>query len=55
VASFKGAGQNLGTYDPAVGFPTTALATQMAVAAIVTILVLRRQERATPGRNRAVR
>jgi ABC-type multidrug transport system ATPase subunit len=47
--------QNLGTYDPAIWIPLAALATQITVATIVTILVLRWQERATLGRNRAVR
>jgi ABC-type multidrug transport system ATPase subunit len=47
--------QNLGTYDPAIWIPLAALATQITVATIVTILVLRWQERAALGRNRAVR
>ena len=47
--------QNLGDYDPAIWIPIAALATQVVVAAIVTILVLRWQERAHLGRNRAVR
>ena len=47
--------QNLGDYDPALWIPITALATQIVVAAIVTVLVLRWQERAALGRNRAVR
>ncbi len=47
--------QNLGTYDPAIWIPIAALATQIAVATVVTILVLRWQERAALGRNRAVR
>jgi hypothetical protein len=47
--------QNLGTYDPAIWIPIAALATQITVATIVTILVLRWQERAALGRNRAVR
>ena len=46
--------QNLGTYDPAIWIPLAALATQITVATIVTILVLRWQERAALGRNRAV-
>jgi len=46
--------QNLGTYDPAVWIPIAALATQITVATVVTILVLRWQERASLGRNRAV-
>jgi ABC transport system ATP-binding/permease protein len=47
--------QNLGDYDPAIWIPITALATQIVVASIVTILVLRWQERAVLGRNRPVR
>ena len=47
--------QNLGDYDPALWIPITALATQIVVATIITILVLRWQERAVLGRNRAVR
>jgi len=47
--------RNLGTYDPAIWIPIAALATQITVATIVTILVLRWQERAALGRNRAVR
>jgi len=47
--------QNLGTYDPAIWIPIAALAAQITVATIVTILVLRWQERAALGRNRAVR
>jgi hypothetical protein len=47
--------QNLGDYDPAIWIPIAALATQIVVASIVTILVLRWQERAVLGRNRAVR
>ena len=47
--------QNLGDYDPALWIPITALATQIVVASIVTILVLRWQERAVLGRNRPVR
>ena len=47
--------QNLGDYDPAIWIPIAALATQIVVAAIITILVLRWQERAHLGRNRAVR
>ena len=47
--------QNLGTYDPAIWIPIAALATQVVVATIVTILALRWQERANLGRNRAVR
>ncbi|MFM7034523.1 MAG: ATP-binding cassette domain-containing protein, partial [Planctomycetia bacterium] len=47
--------QNLGAYDPAIWIPIAALATQITVATIVTILVLRWQERAALGRNRSVR
>ena len=47
--------QNLGVYDPALWIPIAALATQIVVAAVATILVLRWQERAALGRNRAVR
>jgi ABC-type multidrug transport system ATPase subunit len=46
--------QNLGTYDPAIWIPIAALATQITVATIVTILALRWQERAVLGRNRPV-
>ncbi|MFM8734363.1 MAG: ATP-binding cassette domain-containing protein [Pirellulales bacterium] len=46
--------QNLGAYDPAIWIPIAALATQILVAAIVTILALRWQERAALGRNREV-
>lgn len=46
--------QNLGSYDPAIWIPIAALATQITVATIVTILALRWQERAAVGRNRAV-
>jgi ABC-type multidrug transport system ATPase subunit len=47
--------QNLGSYDPAIWIPIAALATQITVATVVTILALRWQERAALGRNRAVR
>ena len=47
--------KNLGDYDPALWIPIAALATQIVVATIATILVLRWQERAALGRNRAVR
>lgn len=47
--------QNLGTYDPALWIPYAALAAQILTAALITILVLRWQERAILGRNRAVR
>lgn len=47
--------QNLGDYDPALWIPIAALSTQIVVATLATILVLRWQERAALGRNRAVR
>jgi ABC-type multidrug transport system ATPase subunit len=47
--------QNLGNYDPALWIPIAALSTQIVVATLATILVLRWQERAALGRNRAVR
>jgi len=47
--------QNLGTYDPALWIPYAALLTQIVVATLITILLLRWQERAILGRNRAVR
>ena len=47
--------QNLGHYDPALWIPYAALITQILVATLVTILLLRWQERAALGRNRAVR
>jgi len=47
--------KNLGEYDPSLWIPIAALSTQIMVATIVTILVLRWQERAALGRNRAVR
>jgi ABC-type multidrug transport system ATPase subunit len=47
--------QNLGDYDPALWIPYAALSAQIVVATVVTILVLRWQERAALGRNRAVR
>ena len=47
--------QNLGHYDPAPWIPYAALLAQIAVATLITILVLRWQERAVLGRNRAVR
>lgn len=46
--------QNLGTYDPALWIPYAALATQILVATLVTILILRWQERVVLGRNRPV-
>ena len=47
--------KNLGDYDPALWIPIAALSTQIVVATLATILVLRWQERAVLGRNRAVR
>ena len=47
--------QNLGHYDPALWIPYTALVAQILVATLVTIAVLRWQERAVLGRNRAAR
>jgi ABC-type multidrug transport system ATPase subunit len=47
--------QNLGDYDPALWIPITALAAQILVASVVTILALRWQERRHRGRNRPVR
>jgi len=47
--------QNLGTYDPALWIPYAALLAQILVATLITILLLRWQERAVMGRNRAVR
>jgi ABC-type multidrug transport system ATPase subunit len=47
--------QNLGTYDPALWIPYSALVAQILAATLITILVLRWQERAALGRNRAVR
>jgi hypothetical protein len=47
--------QNLGDYDPALWIPIAALSAQIVVATVVTILVLRWQERAALGRNRTVR
>jgi hypothetical protein len=47
--------KNLGDYDPAPWIPYAALAAQIAAATIIAILVLRWQERAALGRNRAVR
>ena len=46
--------RNLGTYDPAIWIPIAALAAQITVATVATILVLRWQERAVLGRNRPV-
>ncbi len=46
--------QNLGDYDPALWIPYAALLAQILVAMLVTILVLRWQERAVLGRNRPV-
>jgi len=47
--------QNLGDYDPSLWIPYAALATQIVVAAGITIFVLRWQERASMGRNRVMR
>jgi len=47
--------QNLGDYDPALWIPYAALLAQILVATLITILVLRWQERAVLGRNRPVR
>ena len=47
--------QNLGTYDPALWIPCAALLTQIVAATVITILLLRWQERAVLGRNRALR
>jgi ABC-type multidrug transport system ATPase subunit len=47
--------QNLGEYDPSLWIPYAALVAQIVVAAGVTIFLLRWQERAVLGRNRAVR
>jgi ABC-type multidrug transport system ATPase subunit len=47
--------RNLGDYDPAFWIPYAALLAQIAVATLITILVLRWQERAVLGRNRPVR
>lgn len=47
--------RNLGDYDPALWIPITALAAQILVASVVTILALRWQERRHRGRNRPVR
>jgi len=47
--------QNLGDYDPSLWIPYAALAAQIAAATIITIFVLRWQERASTGRNRALR
>jgi hypothetical protein len=46
--------QNLGTYDPALWIPYAALLAQILVATLITILLLRWQERSILGRNRAV-
>jgi ABC-type multidrug transport system ATPase subunit len=47
--------QNLGAYDPSLWIPYAALLAQILVATLITILLLRWQERAALGRNRAVR
>ena len=46
--------QNLGAYDPALWIPYAALAAQILAATVVTIMILRWQERAALGRNRSV-
>jgi len=45
--------QNLGNFDPALWIPFAALAAQIVVATVITVLVLRWQERAALGCNRA--
>ena len=47
--------QNLGDYDPSLWIPFAALVAQIVVATVITVLVLRWQERAALGRNRTVR
>ena len=47
--------QNLGDYDPSLCIPFAALVVQIVVATVITVLVLRWQERAALGRNRTVR
>jgi ABC-type multidrug transport system ATPase subunit len=47
--------QNLGDYDSALWIPFAALVAQIVVATVVTILILRWQERAVLGRNRPVK
>ena len=47
--------QNLGDYDPSLWIPFAALVVQIVVATVITVLVLRWQERAALGRNRTVR
>ena len=44
--------QNLGLYDPALWIPTVALVAQIVAGTLVTIAVLRWQERSALGRNR---
>ncbi len=46
--------QNIGSYDPAIWIPYAALVAQIVVATLLTIIVLRWQERTALGRNRAV-
>jgi len=46
--------RNLGHYDPALWIPFAALTAQILTATLITILLLRWQERAALGRNRAV-
>lgn len=45
--------QNLGDFDPALWIPFAALAAQIVVATVITILVLRWQRRAALGCYRA--
>jgi hypothetical protein len=47
--------KNLGDYDPSLWIPYAALLGQILVATLITVLVLRSQERSALGRNRAVR
>jgi ABC-type multidrug transport system ATPase subunit len=47
--------RNLGTYDPAPWIPYAALLAQILVATLITIILLRWQERTVLGRNRPVR
>ena len=47
--------RNLGDYDKALWIPYAALLAQILVATVITILVLRAQERSVLGRNRPVR
>jgi hypothetical protein len=47
--------KNLGDYDPSLWIPYAALLGQILVATLITILVLRSQERSALGHNRALR